>query len=68
MMTIFTLYCTICALRVNALFCAAFFFLMLTFMLIAAAEWVSIEPGMMATGKALQKVGTTTLLLLVIRC
>ena len=58
MMAIFTLYCTICALRTNVMFCAAFFFLMLTFMLVAAAEWVSIEPGMLATGKSLQTVSS----------
>ncbi|KAK4499808.1 hypothetical protein PRZ48_007994 [Zasmidium cellare] len=60
MMAIFTLYCTICALRTNVMFCAAFFFLMITFILVASAEWVAIEPGMVETGKSLQKAGGAT--------
>lgn len=37
MMAIFTIYCTICALRVNILFCGAFAFLFLTFVLVSAS-------------------------------
>lgn len=56
MMAFFTLYCTICALRTNVMFCAAFFFLMLTFMLVAASEWVTFEKGKAEVGHQLQIV------------
>lgn len=40
---IFSLYCTICALRTNILFTLAFFFLVLAFELFAASNWVNAE-------------------------
>lgn len=55
MMGIFTLYCTICALRTNVMFCAAFFFLMFAFVLVAAAEWTGSE-GHLSVSKNLQTV------------
>lgn len=56
MMGIFTLYCTICALRTNLLFFLAFFFLALTFILVAAAEWVAFEAGKAEMGQNLKIV------------
>lgn len=57
MMAIFTLYCCICALRTNLIFFLAFFFLFLTFVLVASAQWVTFEAGKMATGMKLQQAG-----------
>ncbi|CAK1368043.1 Protein alcS [Cercospora beticola] len=59
MMAIFTIYCTICALRVNILFCAAFFFLFLTFILISASYWTVTEAGKQMIGHQLQIAGAS---------
>ena len=56
MMSIFTIYCTICALRVNILFTLAFFFLALTFILISASYWVIAESGLTSMARNLQLV------------
>ncbi|KAF7191000.1 Protein alcS [Pseudocercospora fuligena] len=59
MMGIFTIYCTICALRVNLLFTLAFFFLALTFILVAASYWCVTEAGKMVVGHNLQLAGAS---------
>ena len=42
-MAIFTVYCTICALRTNVLFTMAFFFLAFAFALNGASVWIVQE-------------------------
>lgn len=58
MMGIFTLYCTLCAVRVNILFMLAFFFLALTFILVSASYWVVPEAGKTMTAHNLQIVSS----------
>ncbi|CAK4015529.1 related to GPR1 and Fun34p [Lecanosticta acicola] len=60
MMAIFTFYCMICALRINLIFFLTFFFLMLTFIFVSAAQWVIFEPGMTAVGMKLLTAGGAT--------
>lgn len=43
MVGIFTVYCTICAVRTNILFCLAFFFLSLTFLMVGGSFWIAEE-------------------------
>lgn len=56
MMAIFSLYCTVCALRINILFVLAFFFLSITFILISSSYWVVVQPGMQQMGHNLMIV------------
>ena len=58
MMAIFTLYCTICAVRINLVFFLAFFFLFFTFLLVALAQWISFQQGMMEVGTNLKIVSS----------
>ncbi|KAF2212524.1 hypothetical protein CERZMDRAFT_97022 [Cercospora zeae-maydis SCOH1-5] len=50
MVTICTIYCTGCPLRVNTLFCAALFFRFLTFILTFASYWTVTEAGKQMIG------------------
>lgn len=50
MMAIFSLYCAICALRINIIFVVVFFLLTFTFTLIASSYWVLAQPGMEQMG------------------
>jgi succinate-acetate transporter protein len=59
MMAIFSLYCTVCALRINILFVLAFFFLSITFILISSSYWVVVEPGMQQMGHNLMIVSSS---------
>uniref|UniRef100_A0A2D3UVC2 Related to Y.lipolytica GPR1 protein and Fun34p n=1 Tax=Ramularia collo-cygni TaxID=112498 RepID=A0A2D3UVC2_9PEZI len=57
MMAIFSFYCTVCALRINVLFVAAFFLLSITFILISSSYWVVVQPGMQEAGHKLMIAG-----------